>query len=78
MPNNEYIIVSDNDLEAKRKDIMVTIKNIKANNIIISAEYIPENSNEVGKISIDRISGKVIEKILTESDKIGRFIFAKL
>ena len=56
---------------------MVKIKNIKANNVIISAEYAPENSNEVGKISIDRFSGKVIKKILTESDKIGPIYFYK-
>lgn len=79
--NREYfediIIISDDELESKWKNIMVKIKNIKANNVIISAEYAPENSNEVGKISIDRFSGKVIEKLLTEADKICPIYFHK-
>ena len=40
---------------------MLKLKNIKRNNGIISAEYDPENSGDLGNISIDTKSGKVIE-----------------
>ena len=48
---------------------MLKLKNIKLINGIISADYEPENSGEVGKISIDANSGKVVEIHLAEMDK---------
>ena len=47
---------------------MLKLKNIKRNNGIISAEYDPENSGNLGNISIDTKSGKVIESKLSKFD----------
>ena len=47
---------------------MLKLKNIKRNNGIISAEYDPENSGDLGNISIDTKSGKVIESKLSKFD----------
>lgn len=48
---------------------MLKLKNIKLTNGIISAEYEPENTGEVGKIAIDAKTGKVVEEKLAETDK---------
>ena len=48
---------------------MLKLKNIKLIDGIISADYEPENSGKIGKISIDANSGRVIEMQLAETDK---------
>ena len=48
---------------------MLKLKNIKKNNGIISAEYDPENSGDLGNISIDTKSGEVMESKLSKLDK---------
>lgn len=47
---------------------MLKLKNIRRNNNIISAEYDPEDSGEIGSISIEISSGKVIESKITKLD----------
>ena len=47
---------------------MLNLKNIKIDNGIISANYIPEDSEEVGFVSIDIKNGKVIDSVYTEYD----------
>lgn len=47
---------------------MLKLKNIKKNNNIISAEYDPENSGELGSISIDIDSGEVIDSQASKLD----------
>lgn len=50
---------------------MIRLRNINLTKGIISADYEPENSGEVGKISIDAHTGKVVERYLAETDKEG-------
>ncbi|MGN0515111.1 MAG: hypothetical protein ACI4GD_12620 [Lachnospiraceae bacterium] len=47
---------------------MLKLKNIKKNNNIISAEYDPESSGELGSISIDIDSGKVVDSQASKLD----------
>lgn len=54
---------------------MLKLKNIKRNNGIISAEYDPENSGDLGNISIDTKSGKVIESKLSKFDNPYQCIY---
>ena len=49
---------------------MLKLKNIKKNNGIISAEYEPEASGELGKIAIDIKTGEVIESVETKHDEV--------
>ncbi len=48
---------------------MLTLKNIKKDNKIISADYEPENSGLIGNIKLDITSGKVIDCTSTELDE---------
>ena len=54
---------------------MLKLKNISKNNNIISADYYPENSSEIGKICIDINSGEIMEKQLTTYDEIFPLYF---
>lgn len=56
---------------------MLKFKNIRLTKGIITAEYEPEDSREVGKIAVDVDSGKVLEQHLTESDKPFPMYFDK-
>jgi hypothetical protein len=56
---------------------MLKLKNIKLNNGIISAEYEPENTGEVGKIAVDVVSGEVVEQHLAETDNTFPMYFNK-
>lgn len=56
---------------------MLKLKNIKLTKGIITAEYEPEDSGEVGKIAVDIDSGKVLEQGLTEFDKEFPIYFNK-
>lgn len=47
---------------------MLKLKNLKKNNGIISAEYDPENSGELGSISVDVESGELIELKASKMD----------
>ena len=47
---------------------MLKLKNLKKNNGIISAEYDPENSGEIGSISIDVRDGKLVESNTSKLD----------
>lgn len=47
---------------------MLKLKNIKTNNGIISAEYDPENSGDLGSISIYVESGEVVESKTSQLD----------
>lgn len=47
---------------------MLKLKNIRKNNGIISAEYDPENSGEIGNISIESESGEVVETNASNMD----------
>ena len=47
---------------------MLKLKNIKNNNGIITASYDPEASGELGRISIDKNSGDVIESVASKFD----------
>lgn len=56
---------------------MLKLKNIKRTKGIITAEYEPEDSGEVGKITVEVDSGKVLEQCLTEFDKEFPIYFNK-
>lgn len=56
---------------------MLKLKNITMTNGIISAEYDPENTGEVGKIAIDVDSGKVVEQRLSDVDNDFPMYFHK-
>ena len=56
---------------------MLKLKNIKLTKGIISADYEPENSGEVGKVAIDVASGNVVEQHLAEADKTFPIYFNK-
>lgn len=47
---------------------MLRLKNLKKNNGIISAEYDPENSGELGSISIDVQDGSLVESSASKMD----------
>lgn len=47
---------------------MLKLKNLKKNNGIISAEYDPENSGELGSISIDVQDGSLVESKASKMD----------
>ena len=47
---------------------MLKLKNLKKNNGIISAEYDPENSGELGSISIDVQDGSLVESKVSKMD----------
>ena len=47
---------------------MLKLRNLKKNNGIISAEYDPENSGELGSISVDVESGKLVESKPSKMD----------
>ena len=47
---------------------MLKLKNIKKNNGIISAEYEPENSGELGSVSVEVENGKIIESKASKLD----------
>lgn len=47
---------------------MLKLKNIKKNNGIISADYDPENSGDLGSVSIDVKSREVKTKNISKSD----------
>ena len=47
---------------------MLKLKNIKKNNNIISAEYDPESSGELGSISVDIDSGKLVDSRASKLD----------
>ena len=48
---------------------MVTLKNIKKGNKIISADYYPEDSTEPGHIVVDIESQKIISQITAKEDE---------
>ncbi|MCC8073274.1 MAG: hypothetical protein LIO62_04025, partial [Clostridiales bacterium] len=48
--------------------IMVTLKNIKKTDEYIEANYIPEDSNEIGYLKVDLKNLTVIDKKLTSFD----------
>lgn len=48
---------------------MLRLKNIKKNNSIISAEYEPENSGDLGSVSVNVESGEVIESKQSKMDE---------
>lgn len=48
---------------------MLKLKNIKKNNGTISAEYDPEGSGKLGKISVDIKSGEVVESEISKMDE---------
>ena len=48
---------------------MLKLINLKKNNGIISAEYDPENSGEIGSVSVDVKSEEVVESTLSKMDK---------
>ena len=47
---------------------MLKLKNIKINNGIISAEYEPENSGDLGSVSINVENGEVVESKSSQLD----------
>lgn len=47
---------------------MLKLKNIEKKNCIISAEYDPENSGELGNISIDVQDGSLVESKASKMD----------
>lgn len=49
---------------------MLKLKNVKRNNGIISAEYDPENSGDIGNVSIDAESLKVLESNPSKLDDV--------
>ncbi len=49
---------------------MLKLKNIKRNNGIISAEYDPENTGEVGRIEIDIKSMSVVKSNASKQDEV--------
>lgn len=48
---------------------MLKLKNIKKSNGIISADYDPECSGEIGRISINIDSGKEVETTISLMDR---------
>ena len=49
---------------------MLKLRNIKKNNGIISAEYDPENSGELGNVSVDVEKEEVVESNLSKLDGV--------
>lgn len=49
---------------------MLKLKNIKRSNGIISADYDPECSGDIGKITMDVETGEVIQTIISNVDII--------
>lgn len=55
---------------------MVRLVNIKKNNNLLSANYIPENSSELGFISIDVLTGEMVSFEYTEHDRVLPLYFS--
>jgi hypothetical protein len=49
---------------------MLKLINIKKNNIYIEADYIPEDSDEIGYVKVDFNEKKILESRLTSFDEI--------
>ena len=47
---------------------MLKLKNIKRNNGILSAEYAPESSDDIGTVSLNR-KGEIVEVVLAKQDE---------
>lgn len=47
---------------------MLKLKNIKRNNGVISADYLPEGSKDSGMISIEEKSGDILESVSSSMD----------
>lgn len=48
---------------------MLELKNIKTSDGIISAEYDPENSGDLGSVSINIESGEVVKSTISQLDE---------
>jgi len=49
---------------------MLKLRNLKKNNGIITAEYDPENSGDLGSISINMENGQIIETVCAKVDEV--------
>lgn len=53
----------------KRESIMLKLKNIKRNKGLITANYDPENTGDLGFISLDEKTGEVVESKASKYDE---------